>query len=240
MKWIRANKVDAMNQPQALVLQRPPKAVQLILLFHGVGSNAQSMTALGQAYARAFPEAMVVAVDAPYASELAPGGWQWFSVLGVTEENRPERVAAALPAFEYAVRHWQRQSGVDAAGTALVGFSQGAIMALEAALRPEPVAARVVAIGGRFARLPEQPLHEGSSIHLLHGKADAVMPYRHAIEAAYRLKSLGADFTADVLPLIGHELHPDLVAQAVDKLQHHIPARLWIQPGEEDAGKENP
>ena len=224
-----------MNQPQALILQKPPQAVQLILLFHGVGSNAQSMAGLGQAYARAFPQAVVVAVDAPHPSELAPGGWQWFSVLGVTEENRPQRVAAALPAFEYAVRHWQERASVDAAGTALVGFSQGAIMALEAALRPEPVAARVVAIGGRFARLPEQPLHEGGSIHLLHGKADAVMPYSHTIEAALRLKSLGADFTADVLPFIGHELHPDLAALAVDKLQHHIPARLWIQPGEEAA-----
>lgn len=221
-----------MNQPQALILQRPPQAAQLILLFHGVGANAASMQALGQSYARAFAQAMVVAVDAPTPSGLAPGGWQWFPVGDVTDDNRPQRVAAALPAFEYAVRHWQQQSGVDAAGTALVGFSQGAIMALESALRPTPVAARVIAIGGRFARLPEQPLHEGSTIHLLHGKADTVMPYRHAIEAAYRLRSLGADFTADVLPLIGHELHPDLMALAVDKLQSHIPARLWLQPGE--------
>jgi len=224
-----------MNEAQALILQKPVPAAQLILLFHGVGSSAQAMVPLGQAYARAFPQAMVVAVDAPFPSELAPGGRQWFSVAGVTEENRPARVAAALPAFEYAVKYWQQQAGVDAAGTALVGFSQGAIMALEAALRPEPVAARVVAIAGRFARLPEQPLHEGGSIHLLHGKADAVMPYRHVIEAALRLKTLGADFTADVLPFIGHELHPDLMALAVEKLQHHIPARLWIQPGEEPA-----
>jgi phospholipase/carboxylesterase len=221
-----------MNHPQALIVQRPPQPAQLILLFHGRGSNAQAMRPLGQAYARAFPQAMVVAVDAPHPYESLPQGRQWFSAVGLTEENRPERVATALPAFEYAVRHWQEQSGVDAAGTALVGFSQGAIMALASALRPEPVAARIIAIGGRFARLPEQPLHEGSTIHLLHGKADEVMPYRHVIEAAYRLKSLGADFTADVLPLIGHELHPELMALAVDKLQSHIPARLWLQPGE--------
>ncbi len=224
-----------MNQPQALILQQPSKAAQLILLFHGVGSNAQSLTGLGLAYVQAFPQAMVVAVDAPHPSELAPGGRQWFSVTGVTEENRPTRVDAALPAFEFAVRHWQERAGVDAAGTALVGFSQGAIMALASALQPEPVAARVLALSGRFARLPEEPLHEGSTIHLLHGKADAVMPYNHAIEGAMRLKSLGVDFTADVLPFIGHELHPDLVALAVEKLQSHIPARLWIQPGEEPA-----
>lgn len=229
-----------MNPPQTLILQQPaPKAAQLILLFHGVGSNAVSLAALGQAYAQAFALAMVVAVDAPDASELAPGGRQWFSVAGVTEENRVERVEAALPAFEYAVRYWQERAGVDTAGTALVGFSQGAIMALASALRPEPVAARVIAIGGRFARLPEAPLHQGSTVHLLHGKADAVMPYRHAIEGALRLKTLGVDFTADVLPLIGHELHPDLIALAVDKLQHHVPARLWLPPGEEQTAKEN-
>lgn len=222
-----------MNEPLALVLQRPSKAAQLILLFHGRGSNAQAMSVVGQAYARAFPSALVVAIDAPYPYESNPEGHQWFSSVGLTEENRPERVATALPAFEYAVRHWQQLSGVDAAGTALVGFSQGAIMALESALRPEPVAARIVAIAGRFARLPEQPLHEGGSIHLLHGKADTVIPYRHTIEGAMRLKTLGADFTADVLPFVGHELHPDLVALGVEKLQHHIPARLWIQPGEE-------
>lgn len=230
-----------MHQPQALILQQPsPKAAQLILLFHGVGSNAQSLAGLGQAYAQAFPNAMVVAVDAPHASERAPGGWQWFSVADVTEENRVARVDAALPAFEFAVRHWQQRAGVDTAGTALVGFSQGAIMALAATLRPEPVAARVIAIAGRFARLPEAPLHEGCTLHLLHGKADTVMPYSHAIEGAMRLKALGTDFTADVLPFIGHELHPELMALAVDKLQHHVPARLWLQPGEDNSGKENP
>ncbi|MDP3700719.1 MAG: esterase [Hylemonella sp.] len=227
-----------MNTPQALIVQQPsPKAAQLILLFHGVGSNAASLAGLGQAYAQAFPQAMVVAVDAPHASELAPDGRQWFSVADITEERRAERVDAALPAFEYAVRHWQERSGVDTAGTALVGFSQGAIMALAAALRPAPVAARVIAISGRFARLPEGPLHEGSTLHLLHGKADTVIPYSHAIDGAMRLKALGTDFTADVLPFIGHELHPDLVELAVEKLQQHVPARLWLQPGEDDTGQ---
>lgn len=224
-----------MHQPQALILQRPAQPAQLILLFHGVGADAHAMATLGQAYASAFPGAMVVALDAAQPSDLAPAGWQWFSVRDVTEENRVARVAAALPAFEYAVRHWQQQAGVGPAGTALVGFSQGAIMALASAQQPAPLASRIVAIGGRFAALPEQALHEDLTIHLLHGKADAVMPYRHTIEGAMRLKTLGTDFTADVVPFVGHELHPDLVALAVEKLQQHIPQRLWLKPGEASA-----
>ena len=64
------------------------------------------------------------------------------------------------------------------------------------------------------------------------------MPYRYAIDAAMHLKTLGADFTADVLPFIGHELHPDLVTLAVDKPQNHIPPRLWLKPGEKDPPQE--
>jgi phospholipase/carboxylesterase len=221
----------------ALIIQDPTHngrtaAAQLILLLHGVGDSARGMTGLGQAYAQVFPNALIVALNGP--DPFMPGspvqfaGHQWFSVDAVTEENRPARVAAAR------VRACQSRSGVDAAGTALVGFSQGAIMALAAAMQPEPVAARTIAIAGRFAALPETPPHENCTIHLLHGKTDAVMPYRHAIEGALRLRTLGADFTADVLPFIGHELHPDLVALAVEKLEKHIPARLWLQPGEGD------
>lgn len=62
-------------------------------------------------------------------------GRQWFSVQDVTEENRAARIADVMPQFVAVVRHWQRLSGVGYAGTALVGFSQGAIMALEALKR---------------------------------------------------------------------------------------------------------
>ncbi|MDF3823067.1 hypothetical protein P3G55_24455, partial [Leptospira sp. 96542] len=92
---------------------------------------------------------------------------------------------------------------------------------------------------GRY-KTGETPPHESCTIHLLHGKTDAVMPYRHAIEGALRLKEFGVDFTADVLPFIGHELHPDLVELAVEKLEKHIPARLWLQPGEGDDVGEDP
>lgn len=218
----------------ALIVQKPAEAAaQLILLFHGVGADAHALLPLGQRLAAAFPQAMVVSVTAPQPSDISAQGFQWFSVADITEENRVERVAAALPSFEACVAYWQAQAGLGAAATALIGFSQGAIMALESAIRPDPVAARVIAIGGRFASLPHRPLHEGTTIHLLHGKADAVMPYSHAVHAAHRLKDLGADFTADVLPFIGHEVHPELIELAVEKLQSHVPARLWLKPGEE-------
>ena len=101
-------------------------------------------------------------------------------------------------------------------------------MVLEASHRDTPLASRVFAISGRFATLPPAAASE-TTIHFLHGKADTVMPYRHAVEAAHHLRDLGADLTAEVLPFIGHEMHPDFVDQIILKLTTHVPQRLWAE-----------
>ena len=78
----------------SLMLARPVASDQLVLLFHGVGSSAQDLAPVGQALAQARPRATVVSVEAPHPSQLGRGK-EWFSVVGVTEENRPQRIAQA-------------------------------------------------------------------------------------------------------------------------------------------------
>lgn len=212
--------------PEAITIQKPAgAAAQLILLFHGVGSNAQSMEPLGRRLAERFPQAMVVAVQSPLPSDF-PGGFQWFSVVGVTEDNRAARIAEALPAFARCVAHWQQEAGVGPQATALVGFSQGAIMALESTLHSPALASRVVSISGRYARLPEAGDYAGT-VHFLHGKEDAVIPYSHTVMAAHRLRDLGWDTTAEVLPFVGHTVHPEFVDLLLEKLSNHISHRIW-------------
>ncbi len=215
-----------MASDNSIVIQQPgEQAGQLILLFHGVGARPESMAWLGGRLAAEFPNAMVVSVAAPTRSDMALG-FQWFSVAGVTEENRSARIAEVMPSFATCVAYWQTQAGVTAAATALIGFSQGAVMALESTKLATPLASRVVAISGRFAALPDAA-HADVAVHMLHGKADTVIPYSHTVNAAHRLRDLGCDVTADVLPFIGHEIHPELAELVVTKLTTHIPQRIW-------------
>jgi phospholipase/carboxylesterase len=216
---------NAMTQNAHVIQQPPHPAAQLILLFHGVGADAQSMREPGERLAAEFPQAMVVSVAAYQPSDIS-NGFQWFSVIGITEENRTARVISAMPAFKACVAHWQQVAGVDATATALIGFSQGAIMALEATKQVEPLASRVFAISGRFATLPEVAPGD-TTIHFLHGKTDTVMPFSHTVMAAHHLRDLGADITAEVLPFIGHEMHPDFVELVVSKITTHLPQKLW-------------
>jgi phospholipase/carboxylesterase len=121
---------------------------------------------------------------------------------------------------------WRERSGVSAAATALIGLSQGAEMVLEAS-KPKPMlASRVLAIGGRFTTLPAEPTAV-TTLHFLHGKQDARIHYSHSVVAAHHLRDMGCDITAEVLPFIGHELHPDLIELAVTKLSTHIAQHLW-------------
>ena len=203
----------------ALVIQRPDARSDaqggLLLLFHGVGSNAEGLRPLGDALARHRPGAAIVSVRSPQPSDFGTG-WQWFSVNGVTEANRPARVADAMPAFLRTVAHWRRETSTGAAGTTLIGFSQGAIMALEATQHDPSLAGQVISIAGRFAQPPlRAPL---ATVHLLHGELDRVMPVSLAEDAARQLGALGARATLDRFPGLGHGIDSRVLAMVVRRL----------------------
>ncbi len=220
-----------------IIIQQPLHAAQqLLVLHHGVGGTAQDMVPLGQHLAAQFPDAFIVSVHAPFASDLGSNSAsaQWFSVQDITEENRPARVAEAMPAFIDNLRHWQTTSGVEPSATAIVGFSQGAIMALEAAQAQAGLAARIVALSGRYARLPEHA-PEKTTLHFIHGKTDPVIHYSHCVTAAERLVRLGGDITADVIPFIAHEVNAEVMDMVVERFTGHIPKHKWEEVQTADA-----
>lgn len=200
-----------------IVVQQPEAAQSLILLFHGVGDSAAGMAPLGRYFAQAVPSATVVSVNGPEGTEWGAGR-QWFSVQGVTEQDRQGRVDAAMPRFTAVVREWQAQSGVDAAHTVLVGFSQGTIMSLEALKADAALAGSAIAFSGRFAKLPEKSLG-CAAVHLIHGEQDNVIAVEHAHAAAQRLQSLGGHPTLDVIPGVGHSIDGRMLQQALSYLK---------------------
>jgi phospholipase/carboxylesterase len=210
------------------LIVHPPaggQAKQLFLLFHGVGAAPDDLVPLGQILAQQFPHSAVVSVqapdDCPYSS-----GFQWYSVDGATDEQRAERTVQALPLFQQIVQQWQQAFAVSADATALIGFSQGAIMALASTQSAPRLAARIVALSGRFNPLPSVAPDQ-CTVHLIHGKHDAVIPYAHTVYAAERLVSLDADVTADVIPFVGHEINDEIAALVLERLSTHIPKRIW-------------
>ncbi|HSW20280.1 MAG TPA: esterase [Ramlibacter sp.] len=205
-----------MSAPVVAHLPDQGAATRLVLLFHGVGSDAPALLPLGRVIGRALPGAAVISVPGPFASDLGTGR-QWFSVIGITETNRLPRVAEALPLFVNAVRALQAQHGLGPAETTLVGFSQGAIMSLESVRAGHGLAKQVASLGGRFAA-PPQAVAAGVRLHFIHGENDPVIAPSYAVAAQERVVQLGGQASLDLLPATGHEVTGPMAQRLCERI----------------------
>ncbi|MCD0506151.1 esterase [Bordetella petrii] len=199
---------------------------QLFILLHGVGGTPQNMAPLEQALRAAFPAAAILAPAGFEPHDRGGAGRQWFSLRDIDDDNRIERVARALPALVEYIRQAQVRLGLLQSDTALAGFSQGAIMALEAVQAHDGLAGRVLAFSGRYAQLPKTA-PQYTTLHLLHGADDTVMAVSHIQAAQARIDALHGDSTIDVASRVGHALHPALIQRAIERLQTCVPLRSW-------------
>jgi phospholipase/carboxylesterase len=216
--------------PQAAVLAPdapqpsppPPPAPQ-----GGVAGQAMQGADAGPALQGTDASQILLGADAGLAlSASARPAFQWYDVAGLTPQNWPDRVNAALPGLQAWVQAQQQRLGVGPAATALGGFSQGAVMALALAMQHDGIAGRVLAFGGCLTHVPEvAPQH--CTLHLFHGAEDEVIPADGSRQALAQLAERQGDATLDIARGVGHGLHPALIQCALQRLQTHIPARTW-------------
>lgn len=207
-----------MTPPDIQTLERLPAAgaaKQLFVLLHDAGGTAADMLALGEVIGRAFAQAVV----------LMPEGLSGAFDDADTLEARGGRVAA-LAAF---LRVQQQRVGLLQSDTALLGFGAGASLALALSAVHDGLVGRVLAFGGTHADWPAGA-PQLTTLHLLHGEHDAVVPLSRVREVYELLMALKADATLDVASSVGHALHPALIDQALTRLQTCVPLRYFKTP----------
>lgn len=182
-------------------------ADSLVIFLHGVGSRGADLAPLADAWREVLPTTAFAAPDGPHPCDQGDGR-QWFSILGVTDDNRPPRVRDARPAFDDILRRLIDRHGLSARPdrVALVGFSQGAIMALDALASGRWPVGAVVAFSGRLASPAPLTPAAGARALLIHGAADPVIAASRTVDAAAVLAGLGVDATHHLLPGVGHTI----------------------------------
>jgi phospholipase/carboxylesterase len=155
---------------------------RLLIVLHGVGARGSSVAWMADHLG--LPAGVAVeAPDAPFPFDAAPQGpaRQWFSVAGVTAANRPARVQAARAAFDAVIAPLVARHGLTGQNdrVALAGFSQGAIMGLDAVVSGRWPVGLLLAFSGRLATpAPALPLE--TPVLIAHGSADPVIPVSEA------------------------------------------------------------
>lgn len=183
-------------------------AKQLVVLLHGLGADGDDLIGLAPYLAQALPHAAFVAPNAPFRCDMAPMGYQWFSLQQRDPEQLYWGAEGARGPIDRFLDAELEHAGLSAAELALVGFSQGTMMSLHTALRrPQPVAGIVGFSGlliepGRLAReIASRP-----PVLLVHGEADPVVPFQSLGAAEEGLRELDVPVESLARPGLGHSI----------------------------------
>jgi len=183
-------------------------AAQLVVLLHGVGVDGSDLIALAPLLAEMFPDAAFVAPNGPEPFDLAPFGRQWFSLADRSPPALGAAISAAAPALDAYIDAQIAAWGVGAGDVALVGFSQGAMMALEVGLRRATPPAALVGLSGALVddgRLATE-IRARPPVLLVHGAEDEVVNPACLDSAEATLGRLGVPVLAHRLDGLGHEI----------------------------------
>ena len=191
-------------------------ARQLVILLHGVGADGDDLLALAPLLAQALPDAAFVAPDGPFPYDAAPYGRQWFSLADRTPSVMAEGLQRAAPILNAYIESQLAAYGLDDTALALVGFSQGTMMALYVAPRRMHACAAVVGFSGALIGADVLP-HEIQSrprCLLVHGDADDVVNPACLANAESALAAVGVPVLAEMREGLGHEIDGPAVTLA--------------------------
>jgi len=180
----------------------------MVILLHGYGSNGDDLIGLVPFWRDALPETVFVSPNAPQPCPGAPGGYQWWPLTSLTPDARAHGARAAAPVIDAFIDGELARYGLTEDRLALVGFSQGTMMALHVGPRRARPLAGIVGYSGMLADpgSPAAELRTRPPVLLVHGDADPMVPVTALTQAQAVLQPLGFDVATHVSPGLGHSI----------------------------------
>lgn len=193
---------------------------QLIILLHGVGADGNDLISLSQAIGQKLPHAHFVAPNAPEPCDMAPMGYQWFSLQDRNPETMLAGIQQSVPLLNTFIDAELRKAGLDDRNLALLGFSQGTMMSLYIAPRRAKQMAGVLGYSGALLgsdKLAEDVVSK-PPIFLIHGDADPVVPVQALHAAVAALQAADIPVQWNVRPGLPHGIDPEGIAYGTEFL----------------------
>lgn len=200
---------------------------QLILFLHGLGADGNDLISLAPYFQAVFPDATCLSPNAPFPCDMAPVGYQWFSLQDRAPSIVEAGVAKAAPILNQYIDAQLEAYALDDSAVAVVGFSQGTMMALYTLLRrPNPCAAIVGYSGALVAAdTSGTDITSRPPICLVHGTADMVVPFTMMEQAKTSLERNTIPVTAHARPGLEHGIDEEGLRIALAHLKQHLHAK---------------
>lgn len=187
------------------------RADSLAVLLHGYGSNGADLLSLAPYWSKLLPRTQFIAPNAPQPVPMAPGGFQWFALASTDPRLLDSGARAAAGLLDRFLDRELERYGLDDTRLALIGFSQGSMMALEVGLRRKAAPAGIIGFSGALvgrARLKQERTC-APEVLLIHGDRDDRIPLPAMFDAADALAEAGAGAQWHISYGIPHSIGPD-------------------------------
>jgi phospholipase/carboxylesterase len=186
-------------------------ARQLVVFLHGYGADGNDLIDIGRAWQNLMPYAAFASPHAPHPCEQVPTGRQWFPLASRNANERWHGVIQAAPALQNFFDSELARHNLPASALALVGFSQGTMMALHAGLRRAVAPLAIVGYSGVLV-MPQDAQPESFAVEiksrppvlLIHGDRDDLIPVQTVFQSSAGLASLDVPTEWHISGGIGH------------------------------------
>lgn len=196
------------------------KAKKLVVLLHGYGSNGEDLLSLAPYWSKAMPDAEFLAPNGPEVWEAYASGYQWFSLKEFTSSYVRRGLTAVRPILKNYLLEALTERNLTPRDLAVVGFSQGGMVALEMMFALQNLRGIICYSGGFYPSL-ETPLREPHpQVLLVHGDADTVVPYVYFQEARGQLEKLGVHPQTLTCSGLGHSIDKEGIKVGGEFLTH--------------------
>ena len=198
------------------------KPTSMVIFLHGLGANGADLIGLAQYWQEALPDTVFLSPDAPFPCDMAPVGFQWFSLRDWSPESMLEGAKTAEPILNDFISKALEQYGIADEKLALVGFSQGTMMSLYVAPRRKKRIAGVLGYSGALLGANELT-GEGIQkipVRLIHGDVDFVVPVQAYHLAKDSLSAAGFEVSGGITSGLAHGIDEDGIESGAEFLQH--------------------
>jgi len=188
-------------------------ARQLVVFLHGYGADGNDLINIGREWQQYLPQAAFVSPHAPEPCGEAPPGRQWFPLTFRDPDERWSGVNKAAPGLQRFLDAELSRHKLPPSALALVGFSQGTMMALHVGLRRVTVPAAIVGYSGLLVVPPDGDLEAFAAeiksrppVLLVHGDQDPLIPAQALFQATQGLAALGVSAEWHLSAGVGHNI----------------------------------
>jgi phospholipase/carboxylesterase len=182
----------------------PGSLSRLVVFLHGYGASGDDLISLSHEWENLLPPTIFESPNGPETCDVNPVGYQWFGLPDFSPTTIRLGLDRVRPVVVSYLKNLLAEHQLSPHDLALVGFSQGTILALDI-MFDMPTLGAVLGYSGAFyppLTFPKEPIN--TKVMLVHGTGDTVVPYAAMTYAKIQLQEQGIHVKTHTCDGLGH------------------------------------